>query len=81
VKPNAWYRLKSHVETRPDGTGTVRAKAWPRGEPEPAAWTIEVPVQHAHQRGAPAVFAFSPQSLKRVYIDNISLRPAAADAQ
>jgi hypothetical protein len=26
-----------------------------------------------HQNGAPGVFAFSPQSLKRVFIDNLAL--------
>ena len=41
VKPNTWYRLKTHVKAKPDGSGTVFAKAWPRGTEEPAAWTIE----------------------------------------
>lgn len=76
IKANTWYRLRTWVEASPSGTGTVRAKAWPRDQQEPAAWTIEVPVKHVHQNGSPAVFAFSPQSLKRVYIDNLSLRPA-----
>ena len=30
VEPNAWYRLKTHVEPKGDGSGVVRAKAWPR---------------------------------------------------
>lgn len=73
IKANTWYRLKTHVKANADGTGTVFAKAWPRGEDEPAAWTIEAPVKHLHPQGAPAVFAFSPQSQKRVYIDNIKV--------
>ncbi|WP_193211718.1 PQQ-binding-like beta-propeller repeat protein [Luteolibacter marinus] len=76
IKPNTWYRLKTRVKASPDGTGTVFAKAWPRGEEEPEAWTIEVPLTKAHPHGAPAVFAFSPQAQKRVYIDNIKLSPA-----
>jgi len=76
IKPNTWYRLKTRVKANPDGTGTVFAKAWPRDDKEPDAWTIEVPLTKAHQHGAPAVFAFSPQSQKRVYIDNIKLAPA-----
>jgi len=71
IKPNTWYHLKSHVKSNADGTGTVFAKAWPRGTDEPADWTIEVPVKHVHPKGSPAVFAFSPQSQKRVFIDNI----------
>jgi hypothetical protein len=43
---------------------------------EPEAWTIEVPVRRVHPQGAPAVFAFSPQALKRVYIDNLKVRPS-----
>lgn len=76
IKPNTWYRLKTHVKAHADGTGTVFAKAWPRDEDEPAAWNLEAPVKHVHPEGAPAVYAFSPQSLRRVYIDNIKLSQA-----
>ena len=76
IKANTWYTLKTHVKSNPDGTGTVLAKAWPRGEKEPADWTIKAPVKRVHPQGAPGIFAFSPQSLKRVYIDNISLTKA-----
>lgn len=73
VKPNTWYSLKTRVKANPDGTGTVFAKAWPRADKEPEAWTIEVPLTKAHPNGAPGVFAFSPQSQKRVYIDNLKI--------
>jgi outer membrane protein assembly factor BamB len=73
IKPNTWYHLKTTVKSKRDGSGTVHAKAWPRGTDEPAEWTIETPVKHLHPKGSPAVFAFSPQSQKRVYIDNIKL--------
>jgi outer membrane protein assembly factor BamB len=76
IKPNTWYRLKTHVAAKKDGSGTVRAKAWPRDLAEPEGWTIEVPVRRVHRHGAPAVFAFSPQAMKRVYIDNLKIRPA-----
>jgi outer membrane protein assembly factor BamB len=76
VKANTWYHLKTHVKANPDGSGIVFAKAWPRGTDEPAEWTIETPVKHVHPSGSPAVFAFSPQSQKRVYIDNIKLTKA-----
>ena len=75
IKANTWYRLKTHGAANKDGSGTVRAKAWPRDLAEPEAWTIEVPVRRVHQHGAPAVFAFSPQALKRVYIDNLKILP------
>jgi hypothetical protein len=62
--------LKARVDVAPDGRGVVRGKAWKRGDPEPEAWTIEVPHATAHQNGSPGVFAFSPQE-QRVYLDNL----------
>jgi hypothetical protein len=70
--PKVWYRLKTRVDTAADGTGMVRAKAWKREEPEPEAWTIEVPLKTVHPEGAPGLFGFSPQDM-RVYIDNIQV--------
>ena len=72
--PNQWYRLKTRVDVAADGTGTVRAKAWKRGDPEPEGWTIEVPHATAHQSGSPGIFAFSPQD-QRVFIDNLRVTP------
>ena len=46
--PNEWYHLKTRVDLAADGSGTVRAKAWKRGEPEPQGWTLEVPHHTAH---------------------------------
>lgn len=70
--PNVWYTLKSRVDLAADGTGVVRAKAWKKGDPEPEAWTIEVPHRTAHRQGSPGLFAFSPQEM-RVFIDNVSV--------
>lgn len=69
--PNTWYHLKSRVDVAKDGSGVIRAKAWKKGDPEPAQWTIEVPHQHAHENGAPGLFTLAPQ--KRVYFDNITV--------
>lgn len=71
-QPNTWYRLKARVDMAPDGSGIVRAKAWKRDEPEPEAWTLEVPHKTAHQTGCPGLFGFSPQDM-RVFIDNINV--------
>jgi len=73
--PKQWYTLKTRVDVSPDGTGTVRAKAWKRGETEPSKWNLEVPHKMAHTQGAPGIFGFAPQSLFRVYIDNIQVTP------
>ena len=72
--PNTWYRLKTRVDRDASGEGGfVRAKVWDKTQPEPDAWTIEVRQDKLHAQGAPAVFAFSPQSQKRVFIDNLSI--------
>jgi outer membrane protein assembly factor BamB len=74
VQPNTWYHLKTRVDRDASGPGgVVRAKLWERGKPEPDKWTIEVKQKQLHQEGSPGVFAFSPQSQKRVFIDNLSI--------
>ncbi len=70
--PNVWYRLKARVDVAADGAGLIRGKAWKKGDPEPEAWTSEVPIQHANLNGCPGLFGFSPQNM-RVYIDNIAV--------
>jgi len=72
-QPNTWYTLKTAVETKPDGSGVVRAKAWERDKEEPAEWTVELEVPLVHTNGAPGIYAFSPQAQKRVFFDNIKL--------
>jgi len=75
VKADVWYTLKSRVDLLPGGSGIVRAKVWPRSEPEPAAWTIEVPHADAHTHGAAGIYGFTPQSRYEVYLDNLSIIP------
>ena len=60
--------------SRPDGTGVIRAKAWKKGEPEPAAWTIEASHKHANEEGSPGFYGFVP-SEQRAWIDNIVVTP------
>lgn len=72
-QPHVWYHIKTKVDVAADGSGVVRAKVWKRGDAEPSEWNIEVPHKHAHQMGSPGLYGFAPQSLFRVYIDNISV--------
>lgn len=68
-----WYTIKSRVDINADGSGVVRAKAWPKGEDEPAEWTIEVDHKIAHKKGAPGIIGFSPQARYSVYVDNLKV--------
>lgn len=74
ISPNVWYHLKTRVDVAADGSGVIRAKAWKKGEPEPEAWTIEVPNKHANLEGSPGLFGFTPQE-QRAWIDNIVVTP------
>jgi outer membrane protein assembly factor BamB len=69
-KADAWYTLKLQVENMPDGKVRVRGKAWPQGQPEPAAWMIEKIDPIGNKEGAPGIFAAAPFGL---YLDNLKL--------
>lgn len=75
ISANKWYTLKTRVDLAEDGSGVVRGKAWPKGDPEPEAWTIEFHHKEAHRNGCPGIFGFSPQSMKKVFVDNFSVTP------
>lgn len=74
-KPQVWYTLKSRVDLDEHGVATIRAKAWPRNEPEPEEWNIVVTHANGHRHGAPGLYGFTPQSRYRIYVDNISVAP------
>ena len=73
IKTKSWYCLKTRVDVDEMGNGMIRAKAWPKDEEEPEIWTLEVEHANAHRHGSPGIYAMSPQSKKKVYIDNISV--------
>jgi outer membrane protein assembly factor BamB len=57
-KPGVWYTLKLAVDVR-GGSALVRGKAWPRDEPEPAAWTVEVEDPVANREGSPGLYGLA----------------------
>jgi outer membrane protein assembly factor BamB len=69
-KADAWYHLKLQVENLPDGKVRARGKAWPTGQPEPAAWTIEKIDSIGNHKGAPGFFLDAEFGC---YIDNIKV--------
>ena len=65
-----WYTMKFAARTR--GPAAVLAgKVWPRGEPEPAAWTIEAVHETGNLQGSPGFFGNSKDS--EIAIDNVSV--------
>jgi len=76
IAAQKWYTLKTQVKVEADGlNGTVFAKVWERGTPEPEAWTLEAKVNPVHKQGSPGLFGFTPQNQKRVFIDNVKVLP------
>ena len=59
-KGDTWYRVKLEVQNQKDGTVRARAKAWPRGEAEPAAWLVETIDKQGHKMGSPGLYADAP---------------------
>ena len=62
IESDVWYRMKLVVEPGAAKT-TVRGKVWTRGEPEPAAWTIEFEDAVVIQAGAPGIYGDSPADI------------------
>jgi outer membrane protein assembly factor BamB len=72
--PNAWYTLKLEVQSVGGGRVRARGKVWPRGETEPAAWTIERIDPIGNLKGAPGLYADAPSQPgggSELYYDNI----------
>jgi outer membrane protein assembly factor BamB len=70
--PNVWYHMKLRVEPSGSGAAMVRGKIWKKGEPEPAAWTIEAQDAIGHQLGSPGIYGFS---VADIWYDNLSVTP------
>ena len=72
--PNAWYHLKARVDVAADGTGTVRGKAWKKGDAEPEGWTNRSAGEDRERERLSRVVWFFAAGM-RVFIDNISVTP------
>ena len=79
-KPDTWYRLKLTVEVQGD-KAVVRGKVWPRDQPEPEKWTVEVEDSTPNREGAPALYGNSTgiQDAKHpgteIYYANVKITP------
>jgi outer membrane protein assembly factor BamB len=69
-KPDTWYRLKIRVENMTEGRVRVQGKAWPVGQQEPAAWTLERVDPIGNRSGAPGLFLDAQFG---AYLDNFAI--------
>lgn len=67
---NTWYRLKIRVQNEAGTTVHIQGKAWPVGQPEPAAWLIDKREASGHRQGAPGFFIDAQFG---AHIDNLRL--------
>jgi outer membrane protein assembly factor BamB len=67
--PDRWYRIKLRVDLE-EGKAHIRAKAWPRDEAEPKAWTIDAFDPQPNLEGSAGIYAFSMAPL---FYDNVRI--------
>ncbi len=69
-KADTWYTLKFRASNE-NSKVVLRGKVWPRGEKEPAAWTVEVtdPSFHPERHGSPGIAGDAQHS--EIFYDNI----------
>lgn len=76
-KPDTWYVLKLEVQSLDGSKVRARGKVWPKGEPEPAAWTVERIDPIGSHQGSPGIYAdamnSAPQGGSELYYDNIKV--------
>jgi outer membrane protein assembly factor BamB len=70
IDPDTWYHAKLRVDVAGE-KGTVRGKAWKKGEAEPEAWTITLEDPIAVQEGSPGIYG---DSATDIYYDDFSVK-------
>ncbi|HVT28077.1 MAG TPA: PQQ-binding-like beta-propeller repeat protein [Lacipirellulaceae bacterium] len=67
-----WYTLKLSVIPEGD-KATIRGKIWPRGQREPANWTVEMEDAKPNLHGTPGIYGLSSDA--EIYLDNLQVTP------
>jgi outer membrane protein assembly factor BamB len=84
-KAGEWFRCKLEVVPKGD-SAVVHGKVWPRDQPEPKEWTIEVTDLRPNREGSPALYGYATGILDETagagaigaeaFYDNVSVTPA-----
>ncbi len=69
---NKWYTMKFQA-TNEGNRATLRGKVWPKGEPEPEKWTIEVTDDYPTLAAAPGLFGNAGNA--EIMLDNVQVYP------
>jgi len=73
---DAWYTVKLEVQSLDATKVRARGKVWPKGQPEPQAWTIERVDPIGSHKGSPGIYADAPSRVgggSELYYDNIKV--------
>jgi hypothetical protein len=57
-KSGVWYSMKLTTTVKGD-KAFVRGKVWPRGQPEPTEWTVELEDPTPNREGAPGLYTYA----------------------
>jgi outer membrane protein assembly factor BamB len=74
-EPGTWYLIKFQVANQADGTAICRGKVWPKDQPEPTDWTIEMVDSRPNKTGSPGLFGNATNA--EVFYDNVTVTPNA----
>ncbi len=77
-KPNVWYRIKLTAKVEGDAA-KVLGKVWPKGQPEPADWTIELDDPNPNRNGPPGLYGSAlgiqpPKPGTQIFYDNVLVK-------
>ncbi|MEX0866414.1 MAG: PQQ-binding-like beta-propeller repeat protein [Pirellulales bacterium] len=69
-QPDTWYRMKFKASIDGD-EALLQGKVWPKGEEEPAEWTVEARDPAPNLNGSPGLFGNATNA--EIFIDNIQV--------
>lgn len=69
-EPETWYTLKFQASVEGD-KAVLRGKCWPKGEPEPAEWTIVGEDHRPNVQGSPGLFGNAKDA--ELFYDNLTV--------
>lgn len=74
LESDIWYRMKLKVmPVKKKKVAKVRAKIWPRDEPEPDNWTLSFDDEAPNYEGSPGLFGDAKDA--EFYVDNLRVTP------
>ena len=76
-EPDTWYTVRFEVKIAAE-EALCRAKVWPRGDPEPAAWSIVVTDPFPNVEGSAGLYCYSAGTTSKsdgpaTYFDNLKV--------